>query len=366
MTVADIKNGHMEILADYKQKLYREPKLKDLFLELTLRCNENCLHCGSRCGETRSNELTLEQYKDFLTKIKKDFSEDLPRLCITGGEPLLRKDFFDLAEWIHDQGFKWGMTSNGTLITAEVARKLHKTGMSTISISVDGLKEHHDPFRRTPDAYDRTMKGIQTLIDEGGFQNIQITTVANKKTIGSLEDMFNEFVKIDIDSWRLIGIEPIGRALDHPEYMLEPKDQKHLLDFIREKRMEGYPVTYGCSHFLGTDYECEVRDWYFLCNAGIYIAGIMANGDIGSCLDIERRPETIFGNILTDDFTEVWKSGFKTFRRYPGESCRECRKCGSYRFCGGGSWHSWDFDNNRQRICMPKLLGFHSGRDQNV
>ena len=77
--------------------------------------------------------------------------------------------------------------------------------------------------------------------------------------------------------------------------MLDKDDYRYLIEYIRSKRKEGYPVTYGCSHYLGLDYEREVRDWYFLCTAGIYTASIMANGDIGACLDIERRPETIMG-----------------------------------------------------------------------
>ena len=224
--------------------------------------------------------------------------------------------------------------------------------MGTVSISIDGLRETHDRFRQTPGGYDRAMKGIEALLSEGGFHEIQVTTVVTHDSIGELDALYEVFDKIDIDSWRVIGIEPIGRALDHPELLLTVQDQRDLLDFIRDKRRSGAAVTYGCSHYLGVEYECEVRDWYFLCNAGIYTASVMVNGDIGGCLDIERRPETIFGNIFTDDFTEVWKNRFGTFRRDPGSGCSECTECASYRFCGGGARHSWDWDQNRQRVCM--------------
>ncbi len=68
-----IKTEHMKQLAEYKRTLRKEPKLKFLFLELTLRCNERCIHCGSRCGNFPNEELTLAQYKNFLDKIKRDF-----------------------------------------------------------------------------------------------------------------------------------------------------------------------------------------------------------------------------------------------------------------------------------------------------
>ena len=352
----ETKRRHMHILAEYKKQLYRSPQLKDLFLELTLRCNENCLHCGSRCGDVPSVELTLEQYQTFLTGIKRDFAGELPRLCITGGEPLLRKDFWELMGWAHEQGFHWGMTSNATLITPQTAHRLRETGMTTISVSIDGLEASHDAFRRTPGAYRRAMQGIQNLIDEGGFQHIQVTTVMNHRTIHELEAMYEIFENIDIDSWRIVGMEPIGRALEHPDLLMKPEDHRYLLDFIRDKRKEDMPLLYGCSHYLGPEYETEVRDWYFLCNAGIYVASVMANGDIGACLDIERRPETIMGNILRDDFKDVWYNRFQIFRQNPGSKCSTCTGCDSYEFCGGGSWHSWDLTRNEQKVCMKDVL----------
>ena len=71
-------------------------------------------------------------------------------LDITGGEPLLRKEFFDIMGIAHDLGFHWGMTSNATLIDDSVANDLRRSGMATISVSIDGLEATHDAFRRTP------------------------------------------------------------------------------------------------------------------------------------------------------------------------------------------------------------------------
>ena len=366
------KQRHLELLEKHRRKLFREPQLRELFLELTLRCNENCIHCGSRCGERESQELTLAQYQTFLEKILRDFGapsvpggppqqagprrKGLPRLCITGGEPMLRRDFYELMGWAHEKGFRWGMTSNATLIDREAARRLHETGMGTISVSIDGLEATHDAVRRTPGAYRRAMRGIENLLEEGGFRHIQVTTVVNHQSIRELEALFPIMDSLDIDSWRVIGMEPIGRALDHRELLLTAEDQRYLFDFIRDKRRADIPVLYGCSHYLGLDYEREVRDWYFLCNAGVYVASVMANGDIGACLDIERRPETVFGNILRDDFTQVWRDGFRIFRRHPGDHNETCLTCEHYGACGGGSFHSWDYDRGEQQVCMRGIL----------
>ena len=349
-----IKPTHLMQLHDYRQKLRKSPVLRYLFLELTMNCNEHCLHCGSRCGDVKSDEITVEQYKEFLDKIMRDFPKK-PMLCITGGEPLLRKEFFEIMNYANDLGFNWGMTSNGTLITKDVARKLYESGMKTISVSVDGLEDTHDAFRRRKGGFKATIEGVKNLL-EYDFHSVQVTTVVTKKNIGQLEDMFKLMDEIDVNSWRVTGIEPIGRALELKEYTLDGDDYKYLFEFIRKKREEGYPVTYGCTHFLGIDYEKEVRDWYFLCNAGIYVASVMANGDIGACLDIERRPETIEGNILRDDFTDVWYNKFKIFRTPLSDKNEKCKNCSECQFCEGGSYHSWNYDKNEQMMCFKDIL----------
>ncbi len=352
----EVKTEHLNMLADYREKLAAEPKLKFLFLELTTRCNENCLHCGSHCNEVATEELDLFTYMEFLDKIKRDFGTDELMLCVTGGEPLLRKEFYDIMSYAHKLGFRWGMTSNGILINDMTAKHLHRAGMSTISISIDGLRDTHDWFRRTPKGYSKAMKGVKALVDHGGFKHVQITTVVHKRNINELEELFRIVSEADVDSWRVINIEPIGRAKTHPELLLDDADYRTMFDFIREKRAKGFPVQYGCTHYLGLDYEREVRDWYFLCNAGVYTASIMANGDIGACLDIERRPETIMGNILTDDFTEVWKNKFQIFRQPLSVKSEKCRGCASEKFCRGGSCHSWDYDSNEQQVCFKDVL----------
>jgi len=228
--------------------------------------------------------------------------------------------------------------------------------MGTISVSIDGLPETHDRLRGLKGGYERAMRGVQNLIDEDYFHAIQITTVINHENINELDALFEIMDGIDIDSWRVINLEPIGRALLRPELMCTKEDYIRLFNFIRDKRAAGYPVEYGCSHYLGLEYEAEVRDWYWLCNAGIYTASIMTNGDIGACLDIERRPEVIMGNIRKDRFSDVWNNKFEIFRQDLSDLNEDCRACSHASFCRGGAHHSWDYDNCRPMVCMKDIL----------
>ena len=352
-----IKERHLDALAAYVQdELYVHPQLHHFFLELTLRCNAHCFHCGSNCTAAKSEELSLEEYHDILDQIKEDFDISKILLCITGGEPLLREDFFDILGYAHKLGYHWGMTTNATLITPEVARKLQEVGMSTVSVSIDGLPQTHDELRGLRGGYELAMQGIQNLIDRNYFKAVQVTTVINHKNIEQLDDLFNIMDGIDLDSWRVINLEPIGRALSRPDLMCTREDYRKLFDFIKEKRAQGYPVEYDCSHYLGLDYEVEVRDWYWLCNAGVHTGCIMANGDIGACLDIERRPETIQGNIRKDRFSDVWFNRFEIFRENHANQAAMCQSCKYTSYCRGDAYHSWDYDNNKPLVCMKGIL----------
>jgi radical SAM protein with 4Fe4S-binding SPASM domain len=354
--ILSIKKKQLDELSEYREKLYKAPQLRQLFFELTLRCNSACFHCGSRCTPQSPDGLPVGEYLRVLDEVEARYGNKMTQVCLTGGEPLLYGDFFKLAQEIHDRGFRWGMTSNGTLISREVARRLHETGMGTISISLDGLPETHDAFRRTPNGWKRAMDGVMNLLRVGGFQAVQITTVCSHKSVQELDALYDILKNVDIDSWRVVNMDPIGRAKAHPELLLTKEDYRTMFEFIRNKRIAGEPVCYGCSHYLGMEYEREVRDWYFLCTAGLYTASITVNGDIIACLDIEHRPEFIQGNILKDRFKDVWENRFEIFRRDLSEDCEKCRNCSEQKYCHGDAFHTWDFDNNCPQVCFKDIL----------
>ncbi|MBR3306478.1 MAG: radical SAM protein [Lachnospiraceae bacterium] len=354
MTRNEIKTRNLDTLAAYHEKLRKAPQLRQLFFELTLRCNEHCFHCGSSCAGDLPHGLAPEVYLGVLDEVAERY-EKKPLVAVTGGEPLLYPDFFPLMEAVRDKGFRWGMTSNGTLIDKETARHLKEAGMRTISLSIDGTEETHDRYRGLPGAYRMGMEGIQNLIDLDCF-NVMVTTVVNHQNINELDRLFEIFDNMDINVWRLTGLEPIGRAEKVPEMHLTADDNRRLMEFILEKRSKKLPVEYSCCHFLGLKYEAEVRDWYFLCNAGVYVAGILVNGDVTACLDIPHGPGTIQGNILKEKFTDIWENRFEIFRRPLSERNETCASCPQAKWCRGGSYHSWDYDHDRPKVCMKGIL----------
>lgn len=354
--IIETKKAYLDKKAVERARLFKEPDLIYLFFELTRSCNEKCFHCGSRCEPGLGHGPDVEEFKAVLRDVKEHFDLKKLQLCITGGEPLLSPGFEELLGYADELGFRWGMTTNATLITKDVAEMLERVGMGTVSVSIDGLRDTHDRQRGMKGGYDKAMQGIQNLIDRKAFRHIQVTTVVNHKNISELDELWQIIDSVDLDSWRVIGIEPMGRALDCPDMLLTPEDQRYLFKFIREKREQGIPVNYGCSHFLGLEYERDVRDWFFYCGAGTHTAAIRINGDITACLDIEDRPEFVQGNIRTDKFSDVWFNRFQEFRKPLSSLCGECADCEYEKWCAGGSRHSFDFDNNEQRVCLKGIL----------
>lgn len=356
--IEDIKIRNLNKIAEYRKKLYKEPKLKDLFLEVTMRCNARCEHCGSSCGDkVVKNEISAEDLKKALHDIAQRYNPNDVLLNVTGGEPLVRKDLFEIMEYAVSLGFRWGMTSNGMLINDEILKKMEQTKMETISISLDGLKETHESFRKVPNCYDKIIENIKKMQKIPSIKIVQVTTVANKKNLNELEELYKLMKDLNVISWRVINVDPIGRAKGNKDILLDSNDYLYLWNFIKEKREENIiNVEYGCSHYLDINYEKELRDTYFICSAGLFVGSILSNGDITVCPNVERRPEFVQGNIKTDNFVDIWENKFQIFRNENRTKCDKCAKCKKWKYCLGDSFHTWNFDDNKPNFCIKEVL----------
>lgn len=354
-----LKEYYMLKQREYRQELYKQPILQNLFLEVTSRCNARCEHCGSRCdGNMQGEEISAEDLKKTLKRIAAAYDPQKILINVTGGEPLMRKDLFDIMAYANELGFLWGMTTNGMLITKSVVKKMEETGMCTVSVSVDGLEKTHEEFRKVPNSYQKIFEGIHMMQESPVIQLVQVTTVVNQKNIHELEDVYQLLLDNGVQYWRVISCDPIGRALDNSNILLDSDQYKYLFQFIQEKAKEGKmkDITYGCSHYLGPNLEGEIRDHYFMCHAGLTVGSILSNGDIFVCPNVPRKKELIQGNIKTDDFVDVWEHKFKFFRDEFRIKSKKCNRCPHWKYCEGDSLHTFDFDKKEPLICLKDIF----------
>ena len=354
----NMKRQIMQRLSAHIDSLYQKPSLRNLFWEVTTQCNLSCKHCGIDCiADTPVDSISGEEMRSFFTRFADDFSPKEVMIHITGGEPLLRSDLFEVMEHAAKLGFIWGMTTNGTLLTDSIISEMIRTNCRTVSVSIDGLSRSHNTLRGD-DCFNEAVEGIKRLIVAKSFSEVQVTTVVHKNNIYELSDIYTLLESLAVDSWRLTSIEPIGRANEMEESFLSANELIKLFDFFRVFRQNRsyIPVSFGCSHYVTPEYERVIRNHYFICGAGVLTASILNNGDIFACPDIARISELIQGNIKIDDFASVWRNQFKPFRQRRDRLNSTCVDCLDAQFCREDSAHTWDYDNNLPICCLKQLF----------
>jgi len=204
--------------------------------------------------------------------------------------------------------------------------------------------------------FEKAVNGLKMLHQADFLEHIQVTTVVSRQNIGHLEQLYAFLKTLELTSWRVAIVDPIGRAQDHGELLLTKEDLNTYLAFIRSHADDPeLPVMTTCSHYLGGEDRGLGRD-HFVCRTGKSVASILANGDIFVCPNVPRRPEWIQGNVKTDSLPEVWKTGFRYFRDPDARKAGACKTCSHWPQCRGDSAHTWDFENQEPNFCYRRFF----------
>jgi radical SAM protein with 4Fe4S-binding SPASM domain len=300
--------------------------------------------------------LTTDEIKKAFSDISKSFNAKKIMVAVTGGEALLRPDVFEVMKYANGLGFPWGMVTNGTLITPEIIAKMKDSGMSSVSVSLDGLETNHTWQRIGVDTFRKVINGIKLLV-AAKFPIVEAITCVNKRNIKELEEIYKLCRELGVTNWRMFSISPVGRAKENPEMFLSAEEWKYLLDYIAKKRKteKKFKISFCEEGFFGPEIEGTMRDQFFFCWAGIKVGSILYNGDIGAC-PILPREQTRQGNVRTDDFAKVWNEKFKLFRDRDWRRCGKCESCLWWDFCQGNSLHLWDFDEKKLCLCHMEIF----------
>ncbi|MCR4734543.1 MAG: TIGR04133 family radical SAM/SPASM protein [Treponema sp.] len=353
------------IFRNYRKKITKKHQLTYLFWECTLKCNLNCLHCGSDCLKTSGiPDMPLQDFVKVLDNLKENGIKKLS-ICITGGEPLLRKDLEEAGREIRKHHFGWGIVTNGLLMTEERFNSLIASGMGSMSVSIDGLEAEHSYLRQNPESFASVEKTIRICVNHKkrhpkSFLYDVITCVyhGNIKTLPKLRDYL---ISEGVEEWRIFSIFPSGRASKN-DLSLTALEYRELMDFIAETRKYKNPegksihLNYSCEGYLG-NYELKVRDYFFFCRGGINVGSVMCDGSLSACLSV-RGKDFIQGNIYEEnfDFMKIWNTRYENMRNRKWAKTGMCKKCKSWKWCEGNGLHLHKDTHSQCSHCNLQLL----------
>jgi len=296
--------------------------------ETTLRCNLNCIHCGSSAGKENWDELSTEEGK----KLINDLSEIGTReLCFMGGEPLLRKDWYQLGREAKKKDMGFVIISNAYNIDKDIMSKIADLDPNAVSTSLDGgTAKTHDSIRGKTGSFDKVMEYLD-LSNKFELPATVITTVS-KLNFMELTKIKDILLGRDI-AWQIQIASPHGRftkdlALSRREYY---KVGEFIASLQKEYSRKELPVI--GAHDVG--YHSEKIPCLGLypefrgCQAGIITLSIRSNGDVTGCLGTQDKH--IEGNIRERSIIDIWNdpNAFTYNRKWTkdllGENCRDCK-----------------------------------------
>lgn len=314
--------------------------------ETTQQCNLKCVHC--RCSSEMSSsqgDFTTDEGKRLLDDIA-DLSK--PVVVLSGGEPLLRHDIFELAEYGTSLGLRMCMATNGSLVTDAVCESMKKADIKMVSLSLDGsTAEIHDNFRQSPGAFEGVVRAAELFRKNG--QKFLINSSFSKRNQHDIADTFKLAKSLGATAWYMFMIVPTGRGEEIMNELISKEDYEEILDwhYQQEKLEQELLMRPTCApHYYrlvpqkakeeGVDFKR--RSLTFStgggkgCIAAQSICLIDCFGNVKPCSYFHR----VAGNVKQVPFREIWEKSeifndLRNFKGYKG-------KCGSCEFinvCGG-------------------------------
>jgi AdoMet-dependent heme synthase len=308
-----------------------QPPLRMIAWELTRNCNLNCVHCrASATLGPHADELSTDECRRILNDIA-GFAA--PVIILTGGEPLLRDDIFDIIEYGVGKGLRLVIAINGTLLDEEKARALKDKGIQRVSMSLDGKDSaSHDSFRGVEGSFDSVMKAAGILRSVGlPFQINTTVTRLNVEDLGAIYDLVKS---IDAVAWHIFLLVPVGRGEGLKGKELDTEKYEEVLEWLYgiEKRNE-LEIKVTCApHYYRIVKEKGDTPKSAGCLAGKSFMFISHKGEAQPCGYLEMAS----GNVRKQGVKKVWEESpvfgqLRDLSQYRGK----CGGCRYLKICGG-------------------------------
>ncbi len=293
-------------------------QLRLVFWETTAGCNLECIHCRRLdvSKQLMDSDLSTEESKkmiDELAEVGKLI------LVLSGGEPLFRKDIFEIARYAHDKGLITALATNGTMVNEEMAQKIVDSKIQRVSISLDGAgPDTHDQFRKLPGSYDRAVKGMKHLQALG--MSTQINCTIAKHNVHEVETIYQNAIDLGADALHIFMLVPVGCGVQIAEdQMLDPATYEKVLNwFYTISKEDKIQTKATCApHYFRIMRERAAEEGITItpkthgmaamtkgCLAGSSICFISHKGEVFPCgyLPVEA------GHIRKEKFGDIWSN----------------------------------------------------------
>lgn len=310
---------------------------------ITDECNQRCKHCYifSEDNCKKLDAMNWEQMQETFYNCL-DFCEvhdRLPYFYITGGDPILHPDFWKLLALLKEHDTPFAILGNPFYLTDEVCRKLKEYGCKKYQLSLDGMRETHDWFRK-PGSFDCTIEKI-SCIKKAGIRSVIMTTVSGAN-IKEIPEIIDTVVEHGADVFAFARYCPTSEEKDTG---MTPQEYRELLDTCYQKFQQyeaaGRTTYFNKKDHLWTLYEYEkgifkipedAQDGmiYGGCNCGNCHMTILPTGDIYACRRVQNSK---VGNVFTDRIADVWICQMEQYRDY--SKFEKCSKCELLSYCRG-------------------------------
>ncbi|HBT95117.1 MAG TPA: radical SAM/SPASM domain-containing protein [Coriobacteriia bacterium] len=312
--------------------------------EITRSCNLSCAHCraASEFGHY-PGELSLDEIKKVIDNIT---SITNPILILTGGEPLLRPDIWEIAEYAHEKGAMPTIGTNATLVTDEIAQKMADARIPRVSVSLDFPNaEEHDNFRGEKGCFDDSVRGIKLMQKHGVGVQVNMTVTAMNHT--RIRDMHRMCLDLGVDAFHVFLLVPTGRGENLREVELSPQQYEDALTLAYDLQQESplhikptdapqyYRIVHQKARAAGSQVTAEQYGLDAMtrgCLGGITFCFISHIGDVQPCGYFDMQ----LGNVKEQDYSDIWTNSpvFKDLRDYSLLKGK-CGACEYKGVCGG-------------------------------
>ena len=331
--------------------------LRLVFWELTARCNLKCCHCRAEAQDDFvAGELSTQEIIDVAKSIRETGD---PIMILTGGEPLVRKDFFEIAKACVGMFSRVALATNGTIVDDEMAQRIVDVGIQRVSMSLDGANAAtHDKFRGVPGSFDATLRGYDALARKG--MSLQINATVAKHNINEVDDLLNMLLERKADAFHVFSLVPVGcGATISDDMRLSPVELEKFLRWLFEKSIElrdrihikatcapqyyrimrevskekGLAMpSHGHGHGAGQVQPNAMSAMTRGCLAGSAVCFLSRIGDVQPCGYLP----VVVGNVRKKPFGEIWRTSevFNALRD-PNQLKGKCGTCGYRVICEG-------------------------------